>query len=134
MVYADELKLNGIAIIALFGCYIPLTLLFEQGTNIRALLTNLCVSSVYYVFSFASTWWVIKQYQKKLKKQNNHDHNQDDPSSIQFMTLEQVLNTEDGFEVFANHLVNEFSTENLFFVLEMMQIKNQVAENKFGVV
>lgn len=90
-------------------------------------MTNLSCACTSYTFAFASTWWVIKQYEKTLKAKSDKNT---DATSIEFMSLEQVFNTDDGFEVFANHLVNEFSTENLFFVLEMMQIKNQIQQNK----
>lgn len=128
ILHLGELKLNGMAIIILFSWYIAITILFERDSNIRTIMTNLSCACTSYTFAFASTWWVIKQYRKTL--QSKTDHHDTDTATITFMTLEEVFNTVDGFEVFANHLVNEFSTENLFFVLEMMQIKRQILQNK----
>merc|ERR1712154_226288 len=36
----------------------------------------------------------------------------------------------DGFDLFANHLVKEFSIENLFFIFEMVQIKHELIVNQ----
>ncbi|ETO27773.1 hypothetical protein RFI_09360 [Reticulomyxa filosa] len=39
------------------------------------------------------------------------------------LTLEKVLSKQNGFELFASHLVKELSLENLLFLVEYMQLK-----------
>ena len=46
------------------------------------------------------------------------------------MPLEDLLSTKDGFDIFANQLVKEFSIENLFFVYEVMQTKKDAITHK----
>lgn len=45
------------------------------------------------------------------------------------LTMAQILKGKEGFECFANHLVREFSVENLFFLFEAMQIKTECIHN-----
>eukprot|EP01084_Bolivina_argentea_P153916 268343_1 len=42
------------------------------------------------------------------------------------MTLEEILTTKDGFDLYMMHLVRTFSVESLLFLFEMMQIKKQI--------
>ena len=50
-------------------------------------------------------------------------------SNSKHIPLKDILSTKDGFDLFANHLVNEFSTENLFFLFEMMNVKREILDN-----
>ncbi|ETO17301.1 hypothetical protein RFI_20026 [Reticulomyxa filosa] len=40
------------------------------------------------------------------------------------LTLEQVLTNENGFELFASHLVKELALENILYLVEYMQLKH----------
>ena len=46
------------------------------------------------------------------------------------LSLQDTFRLKNGFDYFANHLVREFSVENLFFLFEAMQIKNECIQNK----
>lgn len=48
------------------------------------------------------------------------------------LLLEEILSTRDGFEMFTNHLVLEYSVENMLFVLEMEIIKDEIIANKLS--
>lgn len=66
------------------------------------------------------TVWVIRQY---------NEDNRGRAKSLADKSLEDILLSKDGFDLFASHLVKEFSTENLFFVFEMMQMKAECVRN-----
>ena len=51
------------------------------------------------------------------------------PSTGQ-LEIEEVLSDKSAFDLFAIHLVGEFSIENLAFLLEAMQIKQDLIDNK----
>ncbi len=83
--------------------------------------------------SFVSTHWVLKQYEKQNSKQTlgtmllQKQSVQETQQQISVrLSLEDILSTKVGFDLFANHLVREFSVENLFYIFEMVQIKNEL--------
>ena len=55
-------------------------------------------------------------------------------TEMEQMSLESILLSKDGFDLFATHLVNEFSIENLAFVFEVMQIKNEAINHRYQCV
>lgn len=84
------------------------------------------------MISLIPTHWVIMQYNKQCKKQLIYQIEKSESASEYVnnrLTLEQILATKDGFDVLANHLVNEFSIENLFFVFELVQIKKELIDH-----
>ena len=86
-----------------------------------------------YVACFISTKWVIKQYHKQqsdnLEIQKLLTSNQE--AHKHHLPLEDILSRSASFDLFANHLVKEFSIENLAFVFEVMQIKLETVNRGF---
>ena len=99
----------------------------------RLLVINFVMSLGCYAYCFISTAWVNHQYAKQTKYYKQLRVNTVEKPGYQNMTLEEVLSTRDGFDVLADHLVKEFSIENLLFLFDIMQIKNQLISTKFGV-
>ena len=94
-------------------------------SSIRALCMNIWSCTCCYTYCYVATYWVIKQYKKQL---NQFDKNRE---GIQ-MKLLDILSSKDGFDLFASHLVNEFSLENLAFIFEVMEIKRECANHRFA--
>ena len=46
------------------------------------------------------------------------------------LSLDEILVSADGLDLFANHLVTEFCTENILFVFELMQIKREAIDRQ----
>ena len=111
------------------GCLIAITfwiisvILFPPYSNMRIICGNIATNGVSYFTCLLQTYWVIGQYVKQLKLHANSEE-------LTHFKLEQVLCTKDGFDLFANHVVKEFSVENLFFVFEVMQMKHELISNK----
>ena len=113
---------NGVTTTIIFiVCGIIVLLFMDRIWNIRLIATNILASVICYLWSFISTKWVITKYENEIIKHNKHNQYNE-----KYLGLEQVLSTKDGFKLFANHLVQEFSIEHLFFLFEMMQIKNKL--------
>ena len=127
--------------------------LFPVMSNVYNLAMNIWVSQASYMFSMLPTYWVIKQYHKQLirsksttksifyhdnadsvvsRTANSEEFTPATPAYEKRLPLEEILSTKDGFDLFANHLIREFSIENLFFVFEMMQTKRELLLKKFG--
>eukprot|EP01084_Bolivina_argentea_P029355 54479_1 len=120
--------------------------LINPISNLYILIMNIWTSQGLYVFSLVPTYWVLKQYEKqlslnslkkkkKIKIEDEKSNSTQNSRKIQVeytdkMSLEEILKTKDGFDIFANHLIREFSIENLFFVFEVMQAKNEVITKK----
>eukprot|EP01083_Nonionella_stella_P014209 39945_1 len=128
-----EFKIYGIALASAIIEYgiIQIVCAAVGDRNVQILLMNMYTCTCCYLMSFISTHWVIKQYNaQQLRLKVALTRQLSDKSVIDMVksrwTLEQVLSTKDGFDSFANHLVREFSIENLFFVFEMVQIKNDL--------
>eukprot|EP01083_Nonionella_stella_P276205 938367_1 len=109
-----------------------------SGTNPRYIAFNMFTCLCCYIMAFVSTHWATAQFtaQRKMHQplfEEMHlnqtlDEVQKDVKSR--LSLEEVLSSRDGFDVFANHLVREFSIENLFFVFEMVQIKKELLKHQ----
>ena len=104
---------------------IATTLFSDPLSNIRVIATNISSCAVCNASGFISTYWIYKEYQRIIKQ--NAQINTDNANVL---SLEEILRTKDGFDLFANHLVKEFSTENLLFLFQMVQIKQQAVVNK----
>eukprot|EP01083_Nonionella_stella_P050740 134882_1 len=130
-----EFKIFGISLFFAIAAYIAIGIVSIAGSALETILFNMFTSTCCYIMAFVSTHWVITQYhaqQTGFKRE----------LAVQLSTrsvinkvkgrpsLEDVLSTKDGFDLFANHLVREFSIENLFFVFEMVQIKNELVNNR----
>ena len=89
----------------------------------RVVMSVYAVVFAYYA-ALLATAWVLYQYNKGLRK-NKEVRNTPTTLKRHHRSLESIVATTDGFDLFANHLVKEFSIENLAFVFEMMQIKHQ---------
>ncbi len=109
--------------------YIGLVLLFPSASNIRLVITNLFAAIGCYTICLISTYWVIKQYYKQLCANIEEQTSKDLKGDIRRFSLEEILSTKDGFDLFANHLVKEFSIENLAFLFEVMQVKDEAINN-----
>ena len=105
--------------------YLPLAILLDNFPGFRLLIMNIWACGVCYAYCFIATYWVIWQYKKQLK-QFEVD------GGIKKMSLEELLLSKDGFDLFATHLVNEFSIENLAFIFEVMRIKKEAIKHRFA--
>eukprot|EP01084_Bolivina_argentea_P292317 502507_1 len=106
-----------------------------EGSMIRLVVMNIFVTSACYIACFISTYWIIKQYEKQKELHVGSVELQTSPSMTQSssqsrMSLEDIISKQDGFDLFAIHLVKEFAIENLAFVFEVMQIKNEAIHSK----
>eukprot|EP01083_Nonionella_stella_P002650 7583_1 len=101
-------------------------------SNVHMIISNVWMAVVCYVLCFLQTSWVIRRFIASRAF--------DETATVEPISLEELLKTQDGFEVFANHLMHEFSIENLFFVFEIMQTKHEmvmdslVSEDEIGYV
>ena len=128
LLYTGEFKLNGMFLVIFIVCYcaIEITLNGKRNMHLRLIMTNLSSCCICYAFSFASTYWVIRKYNKQLvsmepsasEPAGSPRGNTKLASTFNHVRLESILASKDGFDLFANHLVNEFSTENLFLSLK----------------
>ena len=114
----------AISVLATVLFWIFATLIFPHSSNVLVIVGNVASVGVCYTVCFIQTMWVIRQYVTKLKLHSSTEE-------LTHFKLEQVLSTKDGFDLFANHVVKEFSIENLFFVFEMMQMKHDLVENRY---
>ena len=107
--------------------FIGMIFLLPEASNIRLVVTNIGAAIGSYCICMISTHWVISQYRGELSIKGVESRSTT-PTSRSVManrlTLEEILNSKDGFDLFANHLVKEFSIENLAFVFEVMQLKH----------
>ena len=97
----------------------------DEDTTLRRIINNIWTCCAAYCYCFIETYWVMRQYEKQLVA------NKDISESIKKVQLEDMLKDKDGFYLFANHLVKEFSIENLMFVFEVMQIKYEVIQHGY---
>eukprot|EP01084_Bolivina_argentea_P266445 451933_1 len=123
-----EMQIYGIALILVILSYMTIQMVSTTGTNLRFILMNMFTCFCCYFMSFVSTHWVLKQYEKHLLEFKLFEETQNEVSVR--LTLEEILSTKIGFDIFASHLVTEFSIENLFYIFEMVQIKNQLILHK----
>lgn len=103
-------------------------------TRLRVVLENLLCSLTCYAFCLIPTYWINKQYRKQQEWNIQYNQMKEDTvksQSIQYLSLEELLSNTDGFDLFADHLVKEFSIENLFFVFEVIQIKKEVLKHRY---
>ena len=109
-------------------CYLILITVFVDPdcTERRIGINMLCCIGPH-ITGLIATYWSINQFnkQERLKKQWSVPRKGPSVASnkAKKMSLEEILATKHGFDIFANHLVKEFSIENLFFVFEMVQVK-----------
>ena len=103
--------------------YIPLNLGLTFDEEYRALITNIWACISCYAYCYIATYLVIRQYNKQIRD-NGHGNKKE-------MTLQEILLSKDAFMLFATHLVNEFSVENLAFMFEVMQIKSEAINHRF---
>ena len=99
-------------------------------SNLRILVTSLFACFVAFSASWISTIWIVWQYHKMRSRQRAHRATEDLSPSSSELEFEDVLSNKIAFDLFAVHLVNEFSIENLAFLLEAMQIKQDLVDNK----
>ena len=114
--------------------YAGVMLAWRIDAYFRIVCENLLCSLTCYAFSLIPTYWINKQYRKQEKwnmRFSNFNNADDKSQSIRYISLEDILSTKDGFDLFADHLVREFSIENLFFVFEVVQIKNEVLKHRY---
>ena len=80
-----------------------------------------------YIWQNDTNPWIYKQ---EILSESAHSMSlrRLDSTKLQ-MPLEELLSTKDGFDLFANQLVKEFSIENLFFVYEVMQTKRDAIDH-----
>lgn len=113
-----------LAILIYGGCILPFV---PVHSYIRSPVMNLLTCSACYSACFTSTYWVIQRYHRQIDRIERVDgasprcHRHD---------IKNILANEDGFDLFALHLVHEFATENLLFLFEIMQIKQQCIKQK----
>ena len=77
-----------------------------------------------------STFWVLRQLNiTELSDQGDHEFS-DAPSfsSTENLDLHDVLRRDDLFDSFMQHLIREFSMENLLAIIEFTQFKNHAKE------
>merc|ERR1719384_2651889 len=120
-----EFRIYGISLLVMIILYIIIQSTVVRYSWFHVLCMNMFCCLGCYILSFVSTHWVIKQYEKQ---QNKYKLNMALIGNR--LSLEEILSTKDGFDLFANHLVKEFSIENLFFIFEMVQIKHELVVNQ----
>ena len=114
------MAVSCIGLVMYFAVIVPF---FKVESNNRVIAINVVASLSCYALSIVPSFWVIRQYCKEMGQRTRSKSIENRKS------LEQIICTEDGFDLFANHLVKEFSTENLFFLFEMMQLKHNCITN-----
>eukprot|EP00483_Globobulimina_turgida_P003945 UN03953 len=112
--------------------YALITPLVPQDLNIRIIVINIFAAICIYVITLISTYWVIQKYHKQhaANLELQHALSVDHSSTDKCLSLEQILSKQEWFDIFADHLVREFSIENLAFLFETMQIKHEAIKNK----
>ena len=87
------------------------------------------------------TGWVYIQFKRQ---HNNNQHSstrmnkgtkgqgKKRTSKSTHLTLTEIVSNAEGFELFCNHLVSEYSIENMLFVLEIEIIKDEMIEYKLS--
>ena len=139
--YVEEFRIYGVLLIFLIIAYIVIQTLTDSETPLRKIIMNLFTCSCCYVLGYVSTYWVVKQYEREMVRRRSLDEERESQTLSDIRSsmskrweLEDILATKDGFDLFANHLVKEFSIENLYFIFEMVQIKSDLIDHKFGCI
>ena len=134
--------LNAIALFLCLCYFFVARMLFGTESNFGVIAFSCLNVSGCFTFSTISTYWVIRKYQKQLELPNLVSN-----TSFELLSLDQVLSTKDGFDLMADWLVREclvslhclfqmlifphaVSIENLFFLFEVVQIKNQMLQKQ----
>lgn len=125
----------------IFGLAFVIVLLFIidilPNKPIHSLIMYTIYSIIFILLSLIQTKWVF--YKKNrwkrhvtqrrehgsivLAKDNNDTINHSNHSQTHNLQLKDILKSESGFKIFANHLLAELTVEHLLFILEVMQIK-----------
>ena len=120
-----EFKWNAVVVFVLIVIHGAASFFTDPDSNLRILLSFTTTSLLCYLSAMLSTFWVIKWYLQQLRE--------DSLNEDMFLKLEEILETKDGFYLFADHLAQEFSFEHLSFILEVLQIKHDVLANKYAI-
>lgn len=147
-VTTDEFILTGAAGATWLAFTYSVAIRYETFSDPRELLM-FASQSFFVTFScWVLTGWVYIQ----LKRRQNNDYNQNNPictcqrntsklksrdnsttnknssqsSQAAPLTLTEIVSNAEGFELFCNHLVSEYSIENMLFVLELEIIKDEM--------
>ena len=118
-----------IAVVTYIACYI-INVVVGQSVITWMLIEFVGVISAF-ICPFISTFWVLKQVRSKsiIVPDSSFQVDPDTPATpdlTQDLELEDVLGREDSFSAFMQHLIREFSMENLLALIEFVQFKNLV--------
>lgn len=142
--------MNGVFMLLLyFTCVVPW---FDVFSYPRGLIMTEMLSLVGFVQMLIFTLMPLIKLNKQLKKSDvnrlntgdkmsvhipvltNIQSHSKDPSLQNALRFGEILSHKLGFELFTNHLVREFSVENMLFLLEIDIIKDEIIKNKFSIL
>ena len=149
--FLQTVIIGGLMLIFYFTCVVPW---FDVFSYPRGLMMTELLSIVGFFQILILTLMPIARLQKRLKTMNPNSLNSADKSLLSIhvpvltniqsyskdpslknpLKLSEILSHKLGFELFTNHLVLEFSVENMLFLLEIDIIKDEIIKNKFRCV
>ena len=138
----DEFLWLGVATVVFVALYYTIVISYGIFSTERVLLMTGIHSTLCFSGGCIMAGWVCYKLEKQNKLTSKigkrlSPKNNDTTSSIlpawiaKPLRFEEIVGTEDGFELFSNHLVSEYSIENMLYVLELEIIKDEMIEYRF---
>jgi len=124
-----EFKYLGCVASAAFCCIVVIDSTLSHDPALRSTARIAAFTVISAPFYFVSTKWVLDQHSLRMAE-NEARLARDEKEDAQLkVTLHEIFADKDYFDLFAQHLVLEFSVENLLFLLEATHFKQQCIEN-----
>ena len=105
---------------------IPTTFLMFQWLDrgkLLALAITVFLDICLFTMIIIMTRFIEYKYTQKMDRQSVEKR------MTENISLKTILGNKDGFDLFAHHLVKEFSIEHLTFLFEIMQLKYDIIDN-----
>jgi len=124
-----EFQYLGIIALATIATVVTIDCTFAHASALKSTVRIVCFTLISAPFYYISTKWVIDQYELRMaenvKRTKHAEHCQ------RKVSLHGIFADKDYFDLFAQHLVREFSIENLLFLLDVTHFKAQCVKAQF---
>eukprot|EP01084_Bolivina_argentea_P065695 119744_1 len=124
--FATESKILAVIGSIFVVIYTLIVFAFDSNHQIKALLLYIITMITIFSFILILTKWSINEYYKRTNVVNNIALTK---TSINIKFVD-ILKNKDALDLFAFHLVKEFSIENLLFLYQSMQWKIECVDNQ----
>ena len=133
LLHVEELAIVAIGAFGWIIFAVAFLAQYDTFSNERAILGVAATSLLAFVCAWAVSGRPYHKLQKQLNGTKKKNKDNLDPWIKNPLRFEEIVSTKDGFEFFTNHLVSEYSVENILFVLELEIIKDEIIEHKLSI-